>query len=202
MQRVLQFAFPGILWLSQLQQASADSFEQTIRPLLRDYCVTCHSTEKQEGEFDLERFSTLAQVQQDAEVWERVQEQLALGEMPPEDAKQLSAEHQRQLADWVQQTLGDIALANAGDPGPVVLRRLMERADLAGGGVHDARIAAICLEHSVDELWTSDRDFARFPDLRIRDPLIPSIHEPVAQGYQSAAVHRRRAPPTVDRLRE
>jgi uncharacterized protein len=84
---------------------------------------------------------------------------------------------------------------------PVVLRRLMERADLAGGAVHDARIAAICLEHSVEELWTSDRDFARFPDLRIRDPLIPSIHDPLAQVYGSAASRRRRSPPTADRLR-
>jgi uncharacterized protein len=64
-----------------------------------------------------------------------------------------------------------------------------------------ARIAAICLEHSVEELWTSDRDFARFPDLRIRDPLIPSIHDPLAQVYGSAASRRRRSPPTADRLR-
>lgn len=34
---------------------AADSFDQSIRPLLRDYCVTCHSTEKQEGELDLDR---------------------------------------------------------------------------------------------------------------------------------------------------
>ena len=35
----------------------------------------------------------------------------------------------------------------------------------------DARIAAICLSHGVTELWTVDRDFSRFPDLRVRDPL-------------------------------
>lgn len=64
-----------------------------------------------------------------------------------------------------------------------VLRRLMDRAGLAGGAVHDARIAAICIAHGIEELWTSDRDFARFPDLRIRDPLIPSIHEPDGPAY-------------------
>lgn len=67
-----------------------------------------------------------------------------------------------------------------------VLRRLMERATLHGGAVHDARIAAICLDHAVDEFWTRDRDFARFPDLRVRDPLIRSIHEPAAAAYPSA----------------
>ena len=102
----------------------ADSFSEQIRPLLAEYCVTCHSTEKQQGELDLERFQTLAQVRRDPDVWERVQEQLALGEMPPRKAKPLPAPRQKQLADWTRQTLTDIALASAGDPGPVVLRRL------------------------------------------------------------------------------
>jgi hypothetical protein len=103
---------------------AAEPFESSIRPLLRDYCATCHSTEKQEGELDLQRFASLEQVKQQPEVWENVQEQLALGEMPPKDAKQLTAEQRRQLASWVRSTLNEIALANAGDPGPVVLRRL------------------------------------------------------------------------------
>lgn len=114
----------AVLAASSSNGFAEDSFDQSIRPLLRNYCVTCHSTEKQEGELDLERFSSLEQVKRHADVWERVQEQLALGEMPPKDAKQLSAEQRRLLADWVRSTLNEIALANAGDPGPVVLRRL------------------------------------------------------------------------------
>lgn len=42
---------------------------------------------------------------------------------------------------------------------------------VAGPRIHDARIAAICLSHGVTELWTADRDFARFPALRVRNPL-------------------------------
>jgi predicted nucleic acid-binding protein len=37
--------------------------------------------------------------------------------------------------------------------------------------VHDARIAAICLQHGVRELWSSDRDFAKFRELRVVNPL-------------------------------
>ena len=44
--------------------------------------------------------------------------------MPPKDAKQLSTEQKTLLVGWVRTTLNEIALANAGDPGPVVLRRL------------------------------------------------------------------------------
>ena len=114
----------AVLAASSSNGFAADAFEQSIRPLLRDYCVTCRSTEKQEGELDLQRFTSLEHVRRQPEVWENVQEQLSLGEMPPKDAKQLSAEQKQQLVSWVQTTLNEIALANAGDPGPVVLRRL------------------------------------------------------------------------------
>jgi hypothetical protein len=69
------------------------------------------------------------------------------------------------------------------------------RADCDGGAVHDARIAAICIAHGIEELWTSDRDFARFPDLRIRDPLIPSIHEPDGPAYPAPRRNATRLSP-------
>lgn len=100
------------------------AFENTIRPLVRDYCVTCHSTAKQKGELDLERFSSVESVKKQTAVWEHVLDQLATGEMPPKSAKQMSAEQQTQLAKWIRDTLNEVAVANAGDPGPVVLRRL------------------------------------------------------------------------------
>lgn len=65
------------------------------------------------------------------------------------------------------------------------LEALASRAGIVGGEIHDARIAAICLGHGVDELWTSDRDFSRFPDLRIRNPLIPSLNEPLSHYYSA-----------------
>ncbi len=52
------------------------------------------------------------------------------------------------------------------------LRELLEQAKVQGPLVHDARIAAICLSHGVRELWSADRDFSRFPRLRVRNPLI------------------------------
>ncbi|MEO6969168.1 MAG: TA system VapC family ribonuclease toxin [Rhodanobacteraceae bacterium] len=51
------------------------------------------------------------------------------------------------------------------------LARMVERGDVRGAMIHDARIAAICLAHGVNELWTADRDFARFPELKTRNPL-------------------------------
>lgn len=51
------------------------------------------------------------------------------------------------------------------------LAALVRAGKVAGPLVHDARVAAICLSHGVDELWSADRDFTRFPQLQIRNPL-------------------------------
>jgi toxin-antitoxin system PIN domain toxin len=52
-----------------------------------------------------------------------------------------------------------------------VLKRLLQEGRVAGGKVHDARIAALSMYHGVDELLTADRDFSRFPKLATRNPL-------------------------------
>ena len=52
------------------------------------------------------------------------------------------------------------------------LSELVRAGRIDGARVHDARIAAICLSQGVSELWTADRDFSRFPALRVRNPLV------------------------------
>jgi toxin-antitoxin system PIN domain toxin len=50
--------------------------------------------------------------------------------------------------------------------------KLAATARVTGGAIHDARIAAICCAHGVKELWTADRDFGRFPQLKTKNPLV------------------------------
>lgn len=52
------------------------------------------------------------------------------------------------------------------------LRRTLAGGLVAGPQVHDARIAALCRLHGVEELWTLDRDFGRFAGLKTRNPLV------------------------------
>ena len=61
----------------------AENFEHSIRPLLNEYCGKCHSTKEQKGDLDLERFATFADVKRDPRVWQLVEEQMVIGEMPP-----------------------------------------------------------------------------------------------------------------------
>jgi len=52
------------------------------------------------------------------------------------------------------------------------LRPMLQSGRISGPLVHDARIAALCQQHGVSELWSIDRDFSRFPGLTARNPLI------------------------------
>ncbi len=51
------------------------------------------------------------------------------------------------------------------------LQSILTAGRIMGAQVHDARIAALCRLHGVRELWSADRDFSRFPDLKIVNPL-------------------------------
>ena len=51
------------------------------------------------------------------------------------------------------------------------LRQGLESDAVAGPMVHDARIAALCLSRDIRVLWTADRDFSRFGELRTVNPL-------------------------------
>jgi toxin-antitoxin system PIN domain toxin len=53
-----------------------------------------------------------------------------------------------------------------------ILNRVLLGGKFSGPQVHDARVAAICLLHGIDELWTADRDFGRVKGLLARNPLV------------------------------
>ncbi len=99
-------------------------FDHTLRPLLKQYCFPCHSSEKHKGDFDMERFSSVAEIKRHPKVWQEVAEKLANHEMPPEEKPQPSAAERERLSHWVVAVLDAVAQERAGDPGPVVLRRL------------------------------------------------------------------------------
>ncbi len=104
--------------------AAQRRFDEHIQPLIQQYCFGCHSTEKQKGDLDLERYTSQAEVLRHPKPWEQVVEQLTLGEMPPAEKPQPTPDERRRLLDGINALLDEAALARAGDPGPVMLRRL------------------------------------------------------------------------------
>ena len=108
-------------------QSLGESYKKKIHPLVDRYCLDCHDKATSEGELDLERFNDLTAVRRDPKTWQHVVEQLENGEMPPkkkESTKQPSTAERAALIAWTKSYLNTEARAQAGDPGPVVLRRL------------------------------------------------------------------------------
>lgn len=111
----------SLCFLSSLAgQASASKADAEVSRILGTYCYTCHSKEEQDGELDLES----SDIFKEPLVWEHVLEQIDTAEMPPKKAEQMSVKERNALTSWIRSTLDKIALSNAGNPGPVVLRRL------------------------------------------------------------------------------
>ena len=108
---------------SQVADLNAE-YHLKVKPLMKRFCLDCHSTERQKGDLDLERFDDLPAVRRDPKVWQKIIEQLGTNEMPPKDKAQPTELEKSQLAAWSREMLDDLGRSQAGDPGPVVLRRL------------------------------------------------------------------------------
>jgi toxin-antitoxin system PIN domain toxin len=75
-----------------------------------------------------------------------------------------------QVDAWLESpTLALLAESAAHWP---ALRALLASGRVSGAQVHDARVAALCRQHGVRELWSADRDFSRFAGLRVVNPLL------------------------------
>ena len=77
-----------------------------------------------------------------------------------------------QVRAWLESPGLDPLSENAGYADR--LSEVLRASKVVGPRVHDARVAALCLHHGVSELWTADRDFSRFRDLKTRNPLVKS----------------------------
>lgn len=75
-----------------------------------------------------------------------------------------------QVGAWLESP--SLVLLAESDTHWPVLRAVVEAGRITGPRVHDARIAALCQQHGVRELWSADRDFSRFVDLKVVNPLV------------------------------
>jgi toxin-antitoxin system PIN domain toxin len=84
------------------------------------------------------------------------------------DAASTPAQAWAQLQAWMGSPA--LTLLSETEDFAATLRELALRPRVRGPLIHDARVAAICLAHGVEELVTRDRDFSLFPELTLRNP--------------------------------
>ena len=85
--------------------------------------------------------------------------------LPPTPAKDALI----QMRYWLASPT--VVLLHEGEGFWDTLEPLLQSANVRGGAVHDARIAALCVRHGVKKLCSADRDFSRFPELVTENPL-------------------------------
>ena len=81
---------------------------------------------------------------------------------PPENAID-------QINAWLESP--SLVLLGETDTHWPTLQALLAKARTVGPAVHDARIAALCLQHGVREIWSADRDFRSFSGLKVVNPV-------------------------------
>jgi hypothetical protein len=79
----------------------------------------------------------------------------------------LAAEAASAVSSWLERP--SVSVLEAGEQCWEILRRLLVEAQVTGPLVMDAFLAALALENGAT-LVTTDRDFARFPKLKVHNP--------------------------------
>jgi hypothetical protein len=106
------------------EPSATANWEKDIRPLFTQYCYDCHGGKKTKGGVNLKTLDADPKVGTEFELWKKVKDSMHGAEMPPEDDPQPKPEEKALLMAWLNHSLEAAALANAGDPGVVTIRRL------------------------------------------------------------------------------
>jgi mono/diheme cytochrome c family protein len=99
------------------------------RSLFESHCLKCHGEKSQKGGVNLAPFTSEKALVKQRKLWRAVAAQIASGDMPPEDQKQLTKVEREQLLKWLNATLdaADEHARKQPDPGPSIARRLTRR---------------------------------------------------------------------------
>lgn len=99
-------------------------FTQTVRPFLTTYCVGCHGKEQPQAQLDFTAYPTMAAVSQDLGHWFLTHEKLMAKQMPPDGSPQPTVGERAAVVAWISAVRQYEIQRTAGDPGPVLARRL------------------------------------------------------------------------------
>jgi len=123
------FCLLGMLMATPLLAAKraemAKSYEATVVPFMKSYCMDCHSGDSAEAGLDLEKFRSWEEVTTTGrKKWSSVLDMLVTGSMPPKDYDQPAGEELQSVLTWVQDALSTVDCDGPVNPGRETIRRL------------------------------------------------------------------------------
>ena len=173
----------GAAWTAvaaEATQASAAAASQ--RAVVEQYCVTCHNERMRAGQLSLDALA-MADVGEDAEVWERVIQKLRGGMMPPPGAPRPDPATYDGLRSWLETSLDRAAAAHP-NPGRTESLHRLNRAEYQNA-VRDF----LDFEIDVTELLPADDASYGFDNMAG----VLKLNQSVLERYLSAAAKVTRA---------
>ncbi len=80
------------------------AFDRDVKPFLKQYCARCHNADKQTSGVRVDHLDAKLE-DRHLKLWEHVLGQTKGGAMPPEDAKQPTADERKKVVEWAEQAL-------------------------------------------------------------------------------------------------
>ena len=108
-------------------KASSPHFKDKIFPILDKYCIKCHGPNKQKAQLRIDTLNPDMIKGFDGDHWHELLNTMNVGEMPPEDSKQLSDEERVTLIDWMNEELEKAKKEKSGQSQTVIRRLTKEQ---------------------------------------------------------------------------
>ncbi len=137
--KLLRLAILGAMSLSAMSFSlfaqevaqTGRSFGETVLPIVRSHCSSCHGLQKQEGDFRIDSLATDFNADPKvAEQWQRILKALEKGEMPPEGAKPLRSAKRKKFKDAIAREVDD-SIQKIGKNGTHSVPRRLNRVEYA-----------------------------------------------------------------------
>ncbi len=109
--RVIASLLASLLLVPELSPAGEDGaadlavFRQSVAPFLRQHCVRCHGSNRQEADFTLHTIDGDLSAGNDVARWKAIAERLALNEMPPQPEPRPDVKARLVVQRWISQGL-------------------------------------------------------------------------------------------------
>ena len=85
---------------AETAKSAADGFKKKVQPFLENYCFDCHDDETKKGNVSLQSLTDVSA--DNASMWKRIWEQVALKEMPPrKKTNQPKLTERLELSNWI-----------------------------------------------------------------------------------------------------
>ena len=114
----------SLLCTISVQGAEDVVFAEQVLPIVKKYCLDCHSGSEAESGLSFETARQLSHVDDHPDLWEEVAKKLRSHEMPPADHDQPTDEERNLVSDWIGGRMQKLLELQRPSPGRVTMRRL------------------------------------------------------------------------------